>query len=146
MDSDQAIEAAEGRSIPEIFESAGEAAFRAMERSFVESGHPDSGCLIALGGGLVTQSGMIGQLQRKGILICLYASLESILERTARNRARPLLEGEDREKRVRELYAARQSIYRSIPLAVSTDSRTPADVARRLAGIYLDELRRRQSR
>ena len=40
VDSDHEIERLQGRTIPEIFANAGEAAFRAMEREFVERGHP----------------------------------------------------------------------------------------------------------
>ena len=40
LDSDQVIEEKEGRSIPQIFSDQGDAAFRVMEKAFVESGAP----------------------------------------------------------------------------------------------------------
>ena len=39
-DSDHEIERQQGKAIAEIFASEGEAAFRGLERRFVESGHP----------------------------------------------------------------------------------------------------------
>ena len=44
-------------------------------------------------------------------MICLFASVESIIERTSRNKNRPLLNVADPEARVRELLAAREPVY-----------------------------------
>jgi len=99
VDSDFEIERQRGKSIPDIFASEGEAAFRVMERAFIENGHPSSRTIVSCGGGLVVQSGMLALLQSKGVVVCLHASLETILARTARQRNRPLLNVEDPEAR-----------------------------------------------
>src|ERR1035438_5655508 len=59
IDSDEVISHATGKSVAEIFAEEGEAEFRRREREFVEGGHPARGCVVALGGGLVTQPGII---------------------------------------------------------------------------------------
>jgi hypothetical protein len=69
LDSDQEIEKAAGRTIAEIFAQDGEPAFRSMERDFIENGHPDRGCVVACGGGLVVQPGMLERLNRKGVVV-----------------------------------------------------------------------------
>ena len=109
MDSDQEIETVQGRKIPEIFADRGEAFFRSLERAFVEGGHPDRGCIVACGGGLVMQEGMIEALRARGIVACLFASAETILKRTSANKNRPLLDVEDPAKRIRELLAQQTS-------------------------------------
>jgi shikimate kinase len=129
LDSDHEIERLQGKSIPEIFAQAGEPAFRAMEREFIEHGHPATRTLVACGGGLVVQPGMLALLKSRGVVICLHASVESILARTARQRNRPLLEVEDPEARIRTLYAAREPIYRASGTTILTDSRPLGDIA-----------------
>ena len=123
MDSDHEIERVQGKTISDIFAQQGEPAFRAMEREFIEHGHPTARHIIACGGGLVVQPGMLDLLQTKGVVICLHASLETVLARTARHRTRPLLAVEDPETRIRTLYAAREAIYKRSGTVILTDSR-----------------------
>ncbi len=128
VDSDHEIERLQGKSIPEIFAQDGEPAFRAMEKAFVASGHPAERTLLACGGGLVVQPGMLAELKARGVVVCLHASLETILARTARHRNRPLLDVENPEERIRTLYAAREAIYRQSGTLILTDSRPLSDI------------------
>ncbi|HEY1109950.1 MAG TPA: shikimate kinase [Opitutaceae bacterium] len=123
LDSDHEIERRQGKTISEIFAQQGEPAFRAMEREFIDHGHPTERHIIACGGGLVVQPGMLDLLLTKGVVICLHASLETVLARTARHRTRPLLAVEDPETRIRTLYAAREPIYKRSGTVILTDSR-----------------------
>ncbi len=128
VDSDHEIERLQGKSIPEIFAQDGEPAFRALEKAFVATGHPAERTLVACGGGLVVQPGMLAELKARGIVVCLHASLETILARTARHRNRPLLDVENPEERIRTLYAAREAIYRQSGTLILTDSRPLSDI------------------
>jgi shikimate kinase len=128
LDSDHEIERLQGKSIPEIFAQDGEPAFRQMERAFIEHGHPAERTLVACGGGLVVQPGMLEMLKRKGVVVCLHASLETILARTARHRNRPLLDVENPEERLRSLYAVREPIYKNSGTVILTDSRPLHDI------------------
>lgn len=129
LDSDHEIERLQGKGIPDIFAQDGEPAFRQMERTFIESGHAASRTLVACGGGLVVQPGILELLKSKGVIICLHASIETILARTGRNRQRPLLDVENPEERVRTLYAAREPIYKRSGTIIFTDGRTLQDIA-----------------
>ncbi len=129
LDSDHEIERQQRKTIPEIFAQDGEPAFRALERAFIEGGHPAQRTLVACGGGLVVQPGMLALLKTKGVVVCLHASLDTILARTARQRNRPLLEVGNPEERVRTLYAAREPIYKQSGTVILTDSRPLADIA-----------------
>lgn len=128
LDSDHEIEREQGRTIAEIFAQAGEPAFRGMERAFVEGGHPPERTVVACGGGLVVQPGMLDRLRARGVVVCLHASLATILDRTQRHRVRPLLEVADPEERIRTLYAEREPIYKRSGTLILTDSRPLNDV------------------
>ena len=136
IDSDHQIEKQAGMKIPRIFETEGEARFRAYERAFVEEGHPAHGCVVACGGGLVIQPGMIERLKARGIVVCLFASVESIIKRTSRNRNRPLLQVADPEARIRELLAEREPIYMRAGACITTEGRSIAEVVRHLERSY----------
>lgn len=128
VDSDHEIERLRGKTIPDIFAQEGEPAFRTYEREFIERGHPAERTVVACGGGLVVQPNMLDLLKGKGVVVCLHASLETILARTARHRNRPLLEVENPEERIRTLYAARESIYRRSGTVILTDARPLHDI------------------
>jgi shikimate kinase len=136
LDSDHEIERIQGKPISEIFASEGEPAFRAMERAFIETGHPDERTVVACGGGLVVQDGMLAALQKRGVVICLHATVETILRRTAGNRSRPLLNVEDPEKRIRDLYAVREPIYRRSGSVILTDNRPQIDIVQHVLRVY----------
>ncbi len=150
VDSDHEIERLQGRTIPEIFASEGEAAFRKMERDFIENGHPAERTVVACGGGLVIQPGMLDEVQKRGVVMCLHATVETVLRRTAGNRSRPLLNVEDPEKRVRELYAVRDPIYRRAGSVILTDNRPQLEVVQHVLRAYrrdaLDFVRARGER
>ena len=135
LDSDAWIEEREGRPVREIFAAEGEEYFREREADFVRE-HPGRGCVVACGGGLVTQPGRLAALQEKGVVVALYASPETIHQRTSRNRNRPLLQVEDPLGRIRELLAEREPYYREVPLGVSTDGRSLGEVVDAVRRIY----------
>jgi len=129
LDSDHEIERLQKKTIADIFAQDGEPAFRAMEREFILHGHPAERTLIACGGGLVVQPGMLALLKARGVVVCLHASIETILARTARHRNRPLLDVANPDERVRTLYAQRESIYRQSGTLILTDGRPLNDIA-----------------
>lgn len=136
LDSDSEIERKAGKPITEIFASEGEPAFRAMERAFVDGGHPAEGCVVACGGGLIIQPGMIDLVRSKGVLICLHANVETIIKRTVGMGHRPLLNTANPEERVRTLYAQREPIYRQCGTMVLTDSRPFPDIVAHVMRSY----------
>ena len=136
LDCDHEIERLQGRPIADIFAADGEAAFRRMERDFIETGHPPERTVVACGGGLVVQPGMRESLQKRGVVICLHATVETILRRTAGNRTRPLLNVEDPEERIRRLYAEREPIYRLSGSVILTDNRPQIDVVQHVLRVY----------
>lgn len=136
IDSDRWIEKAEKMKVRKIFAEKGEEWFRQCERRFIEEGHPEEGCVVACGGGLIVPEGMKDLVESRGILVALYASPQTILARTSRSKSRPLLNVEDPEARIRELMEERTPIYREVALGVSTDGRSFSEVRDAVLRIY----------
>lgn len=136
LDSDREIERAQGKPVAKIFAEDGEARFRALEREFIEHGHPADGCVVACGGGLIVPPDMLDLLRNRGVVICLHAPIEAILQRTLRTTHRPLLRVENPEQRVRELFAQREKIYRRTGTMVLTDSRPQREIAAHVLRVY----------
>ncbi len=136
LDSDVEIEKKTAMTIKEIFREQGEETFRKMEREFVETGHPGHGCVVACGGGLVMQPGILDKLKSKGVVVCLFASTDSILERTSRTQKRPLLNVDKPEEEIRDLLEKRNAIYMSAGTGVTTENRSITEVAAHVCRIY----------
>jgi len=136
IDSDHEIERQEDATVAEVFAEKGEVYFRQCEREFIDQGHPASKTVVACGGGLVVQAGMLARLQSRGVVVCLHASLETILQRTSGNRNRPLLHVDDPMDRLRELYAAREPIYRRAGAVILTDHRPTSDIISHVLRVY----------
>ena len=139
LDSDREIEHAQGKPVAKIFAEDGEAKFRALEREFIERGHPGQGVIVACGGGLVVPPGMLELLRSRGVVICLHAPIETILQRTSHTTHRPLLRVENPEARLRELHAQREAIYRRTGTMVLTARRPMREIAAHVLRVYRTE-------
>ncbi len=140
VDSDHEIERKASKSISRIFAEDGEALFRTLERRFIEEGHAAEKLVVACGGGLVVQPGMLEILAGKGVVVCLHASIETILARTARHEeSRPLLNVDDPDARARALYAEREAIYRSAGTVILTDARPLNEIAAHVIRVWRRE-------
>lgn len=143
IDVDDEIVRESGMSITEIFDTHGETHFRQLESTFIKTGHPDVGCIVSCGGGLVTQEGMATLLKSKGILFCLHASVETILKRTSGNTKRPLLQVEDPQARIREMLEERQPYYSQAQASVLTDHRGIPEIVEHVIRGYRELVRLR---
>ncbi len=118
VDMDDVIVERQGKPIARIFDEDGEPAFRAMERALVQELAEQQGLVIGAGGGVVLNPDNIRDFGRTGHVVCLSLDPETILERLANDRSRPLLEGEDKARKIRETLAARKPLYDAVPLQV----------------------------
>jgi 3-dehydroquinate synthase len=114
IDSDHEIEARTGASIPWIFEIEGEASFRRREADVIRELTAQSGIVLATGGGAVLNPASRALLAERGVVVYLRASVNSILQRTAHDRNRPLLQTADPRKKLEDLTAQREPLYREI--------------------------------
>lgn len=132
-DSDRDIQERTGVDIPLIFELEGETGFRKRERQVIAELCELPRVVLATGGGAVLDPGIRDLLGSSGFVIYLSASVTAQLSRTRRGRHRPLLETPDPERRLGELLAAREPLYREIAhLTVPTDGQKVQDVTERI--------------
>ncbi len=129
LDLDRKIEKETGRPVQEIFANEGEAAFRRLEAKAVNEAASLQGHVIATGGGVMCDERNVQSLKAGGLLICLTASPDAILERTGSNLAsRPLLAGADPKGRIEELLKLRAPFYAQADWTIDTSNRTLHEV------------------
>jgi shikimate kinase len=136
VDTDRLIEAQAGRTIPEIFAQEGEAAFRARERAVVESLAARERLVIATGGGVGAQPGLLEGLKRHALVVWLWASPETLWERCRQQTHRPLLQVPDPLARIRELLAAREPVYRRADLLINIEGRAQWQLVGQIAAEF----------
>jgi shikimate kinase len=129
LDTDHVIEARAGRKIAEIFQQDGEPAFRDWERRVVEELTLRTKTVISTGGGLPLNEANLVSLKTHALVVCLWASPETVYERVRGAGHRPLLNEADPQDRIRELLAVREPYYRQADVLVSTEMRSVRDVA-----------------
>lgn len=133
-DADREIEVRTGATVATIFECEGEAGFRARERATLAELLAEDGLLLATGGGAVLDPDNRALLRERGYVVHLQVSVETQLERLARDRTRPLLARDDREDVLRTLSAQRAPLYAEVAdLRFDTERMTAADAAAKLA-------------
>ena len=127
-DTDQDVEAAEGRSVADIFVDEGEAYFRARERDAVARALAGHDGVLALGGGAVLDPDTRALLEGHDVVF-LKVGLSDAVSRVGLGTSRPLLLGNVRG-RIKTLLEERTPVYEAVAtLTVDTDGRTPEDVA-----------------
>lgn len=131
VDTDAMIVEAAGKTIPEIFAAEGEAGFRMRESAALRSLLGKRGCVIATGGGIITQPRNLPVLRHLGYIVWLDADPERLARRTALNTNRPLLAGEEDPKaKLERLLAERKPLYKSLAdLRIQTAELTPQETA-----------------
>lgn len=128
-DVDSDIEAAEGRSISDIFTSDGEDHFRSLERTAVASALAEHAGVLALGGGAVLDPDT-RDLLRGHQVVFLAVSMPQGVQRTGMAANRPLLVGVNPRATFKSLLDARLPLYREVAvLEVDTDTRNVVEVA-----------------
>ena len=115
LDLDSEIERRTGADIQWIFDMDGEDGFRDRENKIFSQVIEKKECaVIATGGGLVLREKNRELLRSSGIVIYLLASKEQLIERTKRDKKRPLLQVKDRAKVISEILDQRDPLYREV--------------------------------
>ena len=129
FDSDKEIEKTTGADIPLIFELEGEAGFRKRETQALRNLCSQSPIVLATGGGSVLLEENRHLLSHEGLVIYLHASIDQILERTKRDRSRPLLQTDNPRLKLEQIMAEREPIYEALAdYKIETDRHTVREV------------------
>ena len=159
LDTDDEIVLRAGKSIDQIFQESGEAAFRKLESSLIDDVCSHSGNVIAVGGGAFVDPDNRTLMLASGLVFCLNAQPETIYRRitldplaprsqgdehhsvppleggTTRGSSspvRPLLAGNDPMGRIKSLLDQRANAYAQAHHTIETDHSTPEQVAGRI--------------
>ncbi len=132
VDSDEQIEQRTGRTVREIFEQDGEAAFRVEEKAALESAVAgDEPLVVGVAGGAILDLGTRTLLREAGTVVWLRAEPELLAERVkaAGQDHRPLL-ADDPDGTLRRLDAERRPIYEELAdIVVDVEDRSAEELA-----------------
>ena len=128
VSTDDMIEKKEKRTINEIFTKSGEDYFRDIESEIVREASGMENVVIDAGGGAVIREENLTNFKSGGIVICLTADEETIMERTKKYKHRPLLNVEDPKLKIRNLMAKRAPLYAKADHTIDTGKLTARQV------------------
>jgi len=129
VDLDRMIESRAGRTVAELFESAGEPAFRALERDAAREALVPERRVIAAGGGAFAEP-ETRALLASAATVYLACDLETLLARVPLDGSRPLA---GNRETMRRLLLAREPAYRSADVTLDTSRAMPAELALEVA-------------
>ena len=112
LDSDHVIEQRLGCSIREYFEHAGEERFRDIESSVLDEITQGDAAVISTGGGSVLRPLNRQRLRERAQVVYLRSTPEELFRRLRHDRKRPLLQVDDPQQRLRDLFEDRDPLYR----------------------------------
>jgi len=140
-DCDQELERLTGASVSLIFDLEGEAGFRVRESQLLEQLTARKGVLIATGGGTVCKEENRRLLRSRGLVVYLKTSIENQLKRLDKDKSRPLLQADDRVRRLRDLAEVRNPLYdATADVVFSTRNSSVYATARALHAVILKRL------
>jgi len=132
-DSDREIEASTGAEIPWIFDVEGEAGFRSRETRMNEQLSQKKNNVLATGGGAGMSAENREWLKTRGVVVYLRAPISQQVERTSRDKTRPLLQTPNPEQKIRELMEIREPLYQEVAdMVVDTYRRNPKTVSQEI--------------
>jgi shikimate kinase len=135
-DSDKVIEDRTGADIPWIFDMEGEEGFRDRESAVLQELSQGKDLVIATGGGIILRPENREMMKSSGYVCYLTASIEQLVERTARDKKRPLLQVENPRQKIIDLVSLRDPFYiESADFVVNTDRRSPKVVAQEISAL-----------
>src|SRR3954453_8259574 len=120
LDADAEIEAAAGMSIPDIFESHGEAHFRGGEARVIARLLEAGPSVLATGGGAFMREETRNRIRDKAVSIWLKADADTILKRVKRRPDRPLLQTADPAATIGRLIEERHPVYQLADITIAS--------------------------
>jgi shikimate kinase len=140
LDIDKLIEEKAGKPIVELFETVGEAGFRALERDVLAGVASLDRHVVSLGGGTMANEENFALIQHSGVIVYLQLSKEGILYRVRNKHDRPMLKdahgkplpADALSVRIDDLLNRREQFYNRADLIVTTDNKN--------VGVTVDEI------
>lgn len=133
VDSDHELEKRTGAPIDWIFDIEGEDGFRIREENVIEELTQEQGIILATGGGAIVSDKSRNFLAARGVVVYLETSIEQQLERTKRDKRRPLIQNGNPRETLEKLMVEREKLYTNIAdLTVATNISSVKSVAKEI--------------
>ena len=130
FDTDEEIETRTGASIDWIFDLEGEEGFRKRESKILEEMVQQNSVVLSTGGGIILSESNRELLSSRGTVFYLATPIGVQLERTSKDKDRPLLKNGDPGQILKELHIARESLYEEVSdYVVNTEGKTSQEVS-----------------
>ena len=130
FDTDAEIEDRTGASIDWIFDLEGESGFRKRESVVLEEMVEKNSIVLSTGGGIILSEKNRDLLSSRGTVFYLETPINVQVERTSKDKDRPLLKNGDPEAILKELHDSRHELYEDVSdHIVMTGDKSSQDVA-----------------
>ena len=136
IDTDKNIEKNCLMKISEIFKKKGEKFFRLEEEKEVLKSLKGSNSVIALGGGAFINKAVRDSILKNAVSIWLDSNLKDINARIKWKNKRPLLNTENSQKKINELYDKRKNIYKLANHKINCDNLSKKSIAKKIIIFY----------
>ena len=136
IDIDSTIEKENSMIIKKIFEKKGEIFFRKEEEKKTLEYLQKQNYVIALGGGAFINNTLRKEILKKNISIWLDVDVKTLNRRVGFNQKRPLLDTQNYQKKIKEIYAERKSIYKLANHRIACNNLTKNDIAEKIVILY----------
>lgn len=128
-DTDEEIEKKIGVNLHWLFDLEGMAGYRKRELNVIDELSALSNIVLSTGGGCVEAPEVREMLRHRGIVIYMEVSLKTQLDRLKRDKKRPVLQGENPQDVLTQLWEEREPFYEQLAdFTVKTDHRSVRDV------------------
>ena len=130
FDTDEEIESRTGASIDWIFDLEGEAGFRKRESDILNEMVEKNSIVLSTGGGIILSEDNRELLSSRGTVFYLSTPILTQVERTAKDKDRPLLKDGDPEDILTKLHNEREALYEMVSdHVVDTENKSSKEVA-----------------
>ena len=136
IDTDLNIEKKCAMKISEIFKNKGEKFFRILEEREVLESLKKSKCVIALGGGAFMKKTVRDRILKNSVSIWLDINLKTLNKRVKWNKKRPLINEEDSQIKINQLYAERKNIYKMANYKINCNNLSKENIANKIITFY----------
>ena len=130
FDTDDEIESRTGASIDWIFDLEGEEGFRKRESSILEEMVKQNSIVLSTGGGIILSDSNRELLSSRGTVFYLSTPISVQIERTSKDKDRPLLKNGDPKEILTKLQENRKDLYESVSdHVIETENKSSQEVA-----------------
>tara|TARA_B100001059_G_scaffold55145_1_gene49935 strand:- start:7152 stop:7655 length:504 start_codon:yes stop_codon:yes gene_type:complete len=130
FDTDEEIELRTGASIDWIFDLEGEEGFRKRESEILNEMVTRNSIVLSTGGGIILSETNRELLSSRGTVFYLSTPISVQVDRTAKDKDRPLLKNGDPEEILTKLHNEREDLYENVSdYIVQTEDKSSHEVA-----------------